>query len=784
MKKRLLFLFAISALALPAQAEWVYVEGPGKQNNCPYSGIISNGNWQIRVYRPDADSDDFWLGCGGAGTGARVAGSGVLDLSTLLADTAATGTPVRVVNVAPYFFKGAQGNLTGLVLPNTVTNIGNVAFEQCNADSFKSLDLRNTQIRSLQPFAFAWTQNLSEVWLPETLEYIGKCALRTMPSKVTIHFAGDVPFLQPPSGNSYGSSFNGYVSQTEFQNVFYGGANVQWAFCVNAEKHPNWTRIAKAAYYDAENPFPSGEANWVPSAARAIDGYTAPFGNTWFSRTSDTSANGRSYLIQEGTWGGAPVAKPFFGEPTVEAKRTAITNTIPISVGTSPSVTVTYTFNGATTTRTATCDTNLVFGVDGLPDSTTFSWSVSATGASGWDRLEGKATTLTPDVVLGDPFYEITKDGKCATVSVPVTSLLSESALLEFVLDNRVVFATNATAVGTYSYTAGDLELGRTYSFTIYGSAGADEDSKSISFVAERYKWTYVATPGSKNGCAYTGTISDKNWTLYVYQPDPASDAFWLGCGGSGTGARVEGTGELDLSPVLDDTAEDGTPVRLTNVARWAMAGVNLSDGLTLPNTVTNLGQMAFQECSLKAMNLSNTCVRSIQAFAFAWNQSLSEIWLPKTLRFVGDYVFRCCPDKTVFHFYGHVPELEDMTNNPGTGFWTYVGHDVGAYEQFMSGAENRQFAFCVDNRMQKDWNELSVPWTTTYYSADNPFPTSENNWIPASVRYTSNPDYRVPFGTTDFGRTSDTGNPKTPDSRTYLIYEKHGDACTMLMLR
>jgi hypothetical protein len=194
--KRIFPLLLLSALTLPASAAWTYTPGAGKQNNCPYSGIISDGNWQIRVYQPDANSDDFWLGCGGAGTGARVAGSGVLDLSTLYADTDAAGTPVRAVNVAPYFFKNAQDNLTGLVLPNTVTNIGNVAFELCNASAFKSLDLRNTQIRSIQPFAFAWDQNLAEVWLPETLEYLGKCALRTMPSKVTVHFAGDVPFLQ------------------------------------------------------------------------------------------------------------------------------------------------------------------------------------------------------------------------------------------------------------------------------------------------------------------------------------------------------------------------------------------------------------------------------------------------------------------------------------------------------------------------------------------------------------------------------------------------------------
>ena len=207
-----------------------------------------------------------------------------------------------------------------------------------------------------------------------------------MPDKVTVHFAGDVPWLAPPSDPNAGSNYSAYVNHTEYQNVFQGGANKQWAFCVNAEKYPNWTRIPKASYYDAENPFPSGEANWPPSQARAIAGYTAPFGNTWFSRTSDTSANGRSYLVQEGSWSGATVARPMFGEPVVDARRNAITNTIPLYVGSSPSVTVAYTFGNETRTLTATADTNLVFGVDGLPDSTAYAWTLSVSGASGWDR--------------------------------------------------------------------------------------------------------------------------------------------------------------------------------------------------------------------------------------------------------------------------------------------------------------------------------------------------------------------------------------------------------------
>lgn len=783
MNKPILPLLALLALALPAHAEWTYTEGAGKQNNQPYSGIISDGNWEIRVYRPDASSDDFWLGCGGSGSGARVAGSGALDLTDVLADTTAAGTPVRLVNVAPVAFRSVGNSITGLVLPNTVTNIGNAAFENCKNTS---VDLRNTQIRTIQGFAFAWNQSLAEVWLPETLEYVGKCGFCTMPDSVVFHFAGDVPRLGPPTDPNTGTQYAYYISSTEYGN-FSNGSTLRWAFCVNAEKYPNWTRIGRATYYDEDDPFPSGEASWIPQSVRYTSNadYAAPFGNTWFGRSTDASklASQRTYLIQEGTWSGAAVARPMFGEPVVDAKRNAVTNTIPLYVGSSPPVTVTYTFGSETRTLTATADTNLVFGVDGLPDSTAYAWSIAATAATGSDSAAGTATTLTPDVVLGEPSYEITKDGRIATVFIPVTSLLSESALLEFVLDNRVVFATNATAVGTYSYTAADLELGRTYAFTIYGTAGADEDMKTISFVAERYKWTYAEGAGTVGGKPFTGTITDKNWTLRVYRPDSASDAFWIGCGnGGGASAVVAGSGELDLTQVLDDTTGDGTPVRIVEIARSAF---KVQGGLTsfvAPETVTNVANFAFEgiESGLASADFSKSRLKAVGGCAFAWCKDLVEVRFPKTLRKVGACAFTVIHDKCVFRFAGPPPELVDNAGDKeGSKYAAYLNSNAGEYRNFNRGADNAQLAFCIDNKMFPAWNDLSGTTWYTPPAGDNPFPSGEASWIPESVRYTVNEAYKAPLGTTTFGRSSDT----SANGRTYLIFEKHGDACTMLLI-
>lgn len=85
---------------------------------------------------------------------------------------------------------------------------------------------------------------------------------------------------------------------------------------------------------------------------------------------------------------------------------------------------------------------------------------------------------------------------------------------------------------------------------------------------------------------------------------------------------------------------------------------------------------------------------------------------------------------------------------------------------------------------MFKDWNELNGErWSTTYYVpvvSTNAFPSAEASWIPETVRYTKTDAYKAPFGNTDYGRSEDTH----ANDRTYLIYEKHGDPCTQLLIR
>lgn len=772
---KILGLFVVAFSAVIANATWVYTEEVGSHDSQPYSGYISDGNWKLYVYQPDASSQDFWLGCGGKGsTKSYSAGSGTLDLSTLEADTG-----IRVVNISQKFMHRKQGTLTGLVVPNTLTNITALAFEQV---SLTSLDLSNTQIKSIGAFAFAWNSSLSEVWLPETLEYLGKCAFRTMPSKVTIHFAGDVPFLEEPT-NSYGSGFNAYVSHVEYQNVFGGGSNYQWAFAVNAEKYPNWKRIGKATYYTDENPFPTAENNWIPNPVNYTkdSNYSAPFGNTWFSRTSDTSVNGRSYLIQEGTSDGTTIARPMLGAIEIAQNRYSIDFAIPYYVGTGANVTGVLTLGDQKKTFTLTEDGVLEVTFDDLPESTSYDWSFSLTSSDGYDFVDGSTATVTPDVVIENPVYVPEKSGVEGTFSIDVTALVVESATLEIKINDEIFKTETITELGTYSYTKDDFVLGETYTITFTATGGVDVDVKTVEFFAKRYKWTYTPGEGKSGAYPYSGIIADDNWELYVYQPDPNSNDFWLGTGnngtwGQGSAAYITGSGELDLTQLLDDTTGDGTPVRLVNVASNAFRRKKGTiTSLILPEAVTNVSRAAFEECSFTSLDFSNTRIESIEGASFCWNQSLTKVVFPKTLKRIGPMAFRNAAAGSVFHFLGDVPTIEPTTDKSICSFGPYVSEGEDVYETFYLGRGN-QNAFCVDTRLYPNWATLS---DTTWYTEENPFPTSENNWIPSAVRYTTNSDYKAPLGTTKFGRSTDD----FANGRTYIIYEKHGDIAFMLLV-
>ena len=95
---------------------------------------------------------------------------------------------------------------------------------------------------------------------------------------------------------------------------------------------------------------------------------------------------------------------------------------------------------------------------------------------------------------------------------------------------------------------------------------------------------------------------------------------------------------------VISDTLfEDKT----TRIAAYCFYGNNGLRAITLPSSITNIGQSAFEYCNnLTKITLSSN-IRKIERRTFYWCNKLTTINLPSPITSIGDYAFERCSSLT-----------------------------------------------------------------------------------------------------------------------------------------
>jgi hypothetical protein len=221
----------LALAAVPASAAWTVTEN-GAPSGCTH--VISDGNWQIGVYKY---SDDNWnLGkYSGANGSGYVAGSGDLDLTGVAADC---GVVIKASNngaleqiagltsiVFPDSLETMYGNmvagckaLTNAVVGSGIrsmgqqvfydcsslktvtlpegcpglTKLGNAAFRMCkNLET--PLDFSKSVFTELPTYALVDLQKVMEIRLPETVTTLGDESLRYHAGPRAIWFYGPPP---------------------------------------------------------------------------------------------------------------------------------------------------------------------------------------------------------------------------------------------------------------------------------------------------------------------------------------------------------------------------------------------------------------------------------------------------------------------------------------------------------------------------------------------------------------------------------------------------------------
>lgn len=122
------------------------------------------------------------------------------------------------------------------------------------------------------------------------------------------------------------------------------------------------------------------------------------------------------------------------------------------------------------------------------------------------------------------------------------------------------------------------------------------------------------------------------------------------GCDGfGGSGGDCGGSVTPDGSLIIPEVYPDGQPV--TSIAPGAFEAAHHLISVTIPNTVTNIGDRAFASCeNLRTVSIGNN-VQRIGVSAFDGSYALTSISIPNSVTSVEDRAFAFCFNVTAISF-------------------------------------------------------------------------------------------------------------------------------------
>ncbi|MDD6394679.1 MAG: leucine-rich repeat domain-containing protein [Firmicutes bacterium] len=159
----------------------------------------------------------------------------------------------------------------------------------------------------------------------------------------------------------------------------------------------------------------------------------------------------------------------------------------------------------------------------------------------------------------------------------------------------------------------------------------------------------------------------------------------------------------------------------ITKIANYSFWGCTNLTSVSLPDTVTEIGQRAFEECSITSITIPNS-VTLIDDCAFELCKKLTSINIPDSVTKVGKYAFNCCTALTSVTIGKSVNNIGNyafatctsLTDVYYSGTWCEWEHiEKGAYydSYFLNAAKHYG-----DTRVHPWSTELSYDDEAHYY--------------------------------------------------------------------
>ena len=476
--------------------------------------------------------------------------------------------------------------LTEVVIPNTVTSIGNAAFRKCR--DLTEVTIPNS-VTSIGSSAFMSCSGLTEVTIPNSVTSIGTDAFDhcsalteiTIPNSVTSisygTFTGCEELKDITIPNSVTSIGDYAFENSGLREVLIPNSVTS----IGKSAFNGCSRLIKSAYPSTiNNPFSNGIAIQYPAEGAILeDGiiYDQDYSTLYFVSYKVTELEIPNSVISIGDYAlrgcssltdfTIPNSVTSIGDYAFSSCSGLIDFTIPNSVTSIGD----YAFEGCSNLASfniSAGDSEISIGRDNFKDTQVQTLYVGRDWTGGLP-ISKNLTSLT----IGD---SVTSIGQAAFAYC--------SGLTEVTIPNSV------TSLGSYAF----YGCSGLTSFTL-----SDGDTE-ISIGANSFSETRVQN-------LYVG----RNWT-----------------------------GDLPKSHYLT-TLTIGNSV--TSIGGSAFQGCRGLTEVTIPNSVTSIGQDAFQGCSgLTEVTIGNS-VTSIGEAAFSGCSGLTEVTIPNSVTSLGDQVFNGC---------------------------------------------------------------------------------------------------------------------------------------------
>ena len=508
------------------------------------------------------------------------------------------GKTYTVDAIGAYAFQYCEG-LTGVTMPNTVTTMGDYAFGDCPA--LASVTLSNS-LQSVGYYAFQNCTALTSITIPNSVKYIFDQAFSYCDHLTTVKMGDNVEQI----GNNAFQYCSALTSLTLSKSLTEIG----------------WTAFTHCSSLTSVT---------IPDAVTFIGHYS-------FSECTGLTTLTIGSGVTEIGWSafeGCPAltkvtcmatTPPTIDEYTFDADVYAAA-TLYVPDG---SVSAYQSAENWSRFATITVHRPYDFTVSGVYYNITGTNTVEVTYGLGKENTYSGDVSIPATVSYGGKSYRVTAIGDEAFIAC--------ESLHSVVIPNSVISIGSEAFIGCYNL------------YYITCQATTPPTIQSNTFGTNHYLEAFLTVPKGYIS-AYQNAEYWRNFhDFYDFGYDFKKNGIYYDITGSNTVEVTyenSGGGNYSGTVTIPSTVTyGGKTYNVTAIGHLAFFGCVLT-GVTIPTSVTSIGEKAFSACSgLTSITIPNS-VTSIDERAFSSCIGLTSVTIPNSVTTIGNYAFSSCRDLT-----------------------------------------------------------------------------------------------------------------------------------------